>query len=283
MAEYLWSKTNAGRRPETLKGYRVALETFCQRFGERQPYTITSSEVLSFLQHWEQNNTRVSWYRRLFTFFGWLVTKKYVFENTVARAGEKPLPDGGHGQLYTPAEARAILTIAWATDQLGFWVLSLFAGMRTCEIQRLEGHPERWLLVRLAEGVIEIPAAYAKNRRRVIPMNRPLKAWLHIIKARDLPFYPRNALEKVRRVRREVLAKSRAVPVCRTFNMGRRSYINYSLAQPGASYAEVAAAAGNSEPVIRKYYRRHLRCEDAQAYFALTPRCLGVTLGRWKQ
>ena len=121
------------------------------------------------------------------------------------------------------------------------------------------------------------PLPEAKNRRRVIPINPTLRAWLRVIELRRIPFFPKNAVEKIRRVRKTVLRQTRAGCVPKCANMARRSYINYRLALPEASFAGVGQEAGNREPTLRKFYRRPTTRAAAREFWALTPRRIGVT------
>ena len=149
--------------------------------------------------------------------------------------------------------------------------------MRTSEICRLQGMAMPWSLVRIGDRVIEVPAGNSKTRRRTIRINPVLRAWLRILKIEGVPFFPSaNPGQKIRQLRLRVLNQSREPgPLVGIFNMGRRSWIFYRLALPGASYAGVAASAGNSERMIRKYYRRRVTRRTARAYFHLTPDRIG--------
>jgi integrase len=269
--EFLWSKQASGRRRATMDWYRTALKRLARRLGHRAPAGLTEQDIADFLRPFRQPNTRVGWFHRLHAFLAWLVVKQYAAGNPAAGLA-RPRGDGGQGSLYTPDEARELLRRANGTDQLGFWVLSLLAGLRTTEIVRLQAFASPWSLVRLQEGLIEIPGGHGKTRRRVIRMGPALRAWLRLLRRNGQPFYPPiNGAWKIRQLRRSVLAATRGPGSTGLFNLGRRSYISYRLALPGASYAAVAAAAGNSERTIRRYYRRRVTPVSARAYFRLTP------------
>ena len=274
--EYLRMKALAGVRPPTLKGHRVGLAQFCERFGRRKPFEVTSDDIAGFLGQWELSTTRVSCGRRLYGFFAWLVTQGFTAQNPLQLL-PRPEYRAGSKDIYQAEEVRDILGRTWQTDQLGYWVLALFAGIRTSEIERIQASPNPWAFFRMADGVIEIPARLAKNRRRVIPINPTLRAWLRIIELRRIPFFPKNAVEKIRRVRKTVLRRTRAGCVPKCANMARRSYINYRLALPEASFAGVGQEAGNREPTLRKFYRRPTTRAAAREFWALTPRRIGVT------
>ena len=42
------------------------------------------------------------------------------------------------GLIYTPGEAKHILRLTKDTDEVGFWALSLFGGLREYELQRIQ-------------------------------------------------------------------------------------------------------------------------------------------------
>ena len=135
--EFLWSKKNANRSTDTMNEYRSALHRLAVRFGDHQPSSATPTDILDFLRPWTHPVTRFGWFKRLAIFFEWLVLKKYAHTNPIALLA-KPPHTGGSGTIFTHAEARELLHRVRHSDQLGFWILSLFAGMRTTEIKRLE-------------------------------------------------------------------------------------------------------------------------------------------------
>lgn len=270
--EFLWSKKNAHRRPATMDEYRSILSRFNERFGDCQPSDVTTDGILDFLRPWTHPVTRAKWFRVLSTLFDWMRLKKYACDNPIATLA-KPLGSAGSGSWLTPAEARELLRRARTTDQLGYWILSLFAGMRPVEIKRLQDYALPWSLVRLSDNVIEIPTGHSKTARRVIKIAPVLRLWLRVLQQQGGAFYPSHrTARKIGCLRRAVLRKFRGQRgLAGAFNLGRRSYISYRLALPRASYAEIAIYAGNSERMIRKYYRRVVTRADAQAYFRLTP------------
>ncbi len=269
--EFLWSKKNAHCGSDTMNEYRSALHRLAVPFGDRQPSALTPQDILDFLRPWKHPVTRFGWFTRLSTFFEWLVLKKYAHTNPIALL-TKPPRTGGSGTFFTHAEARELLRRVRHSDQLGFWILSLFAGMRTTEIKRLQTYASPWSLVRLADHVIEIPAGHSKTARRTLRISPLLRTWLQVLKKQRGRFYPPyRTAPQIGLVRRAILREFRGPGVIGAFNLGRRSYISHRLALPRASYAETALFAGNSERMIKKYYRRAVTPADARAYFRLTP------------
>ncbi|MBA4135848.1 MAG: hypothetical protein C0518_00865 [Opitutus sp.] len=270
--EFLWSKQEANLRQCTIECYRSRLVRFAERYADWLPVSLTSDEVVTFLGQHIHPTTRLGWIHTLSAFFEWCVRQHYALANPLAGIA-RPRSVGHRAGIFEPDEAREILRQVRSTRQLGFWVMSLFGGMRTVEIQRLAGNPAPWQQVRLSDGVIEIPEDQSKTARRTMEIRPQLRAWLEVMRDEGVPFYPTGArTAEIGRVRRHVLRRSRGDnPPAAEFNMGRRSFISYSLRLSGASYAAVAAIAGNSEKMIRKFYRRPVSAKAASDYFQIWP------------
>jgi hypothetical protein len=266
---YLEEKRAASRRSATLKNYRIVLTRLAVRFAGRPLTAITPEEIRRYLKQWPNPNTLCTIWRELFTFFNRAVAHGWVPENPLLRAIPRPRRQHREGDYYSPRDAAWILRQVKGTDQLGFWVLALFAGMRTTEIRRLQAQPSPWTMIRLESGVIDIPAAVSKTRPRIVPISPVLQAWLEDLQRYQFPLYPRDGEKKLSRTRRLLTQAGRTAAF--SPNLARRSYISYQLVLPGASYAKVAAAAGNSEQTIRQFYRSRVTREAARAYFALGP------------
>lgn len=270
--DFLWSKREANRQRVTLEGYASRLRRFAERYGDWLPQLITERQIEDFLADISQPTTRSGWWHVLSTFFEWMKRRRQVLANPLA---DFVRPRGGASLsgVFRVAEVREILGRARDTDQIGFWVLSLFAGMRTIEIKRLAAQADPWSQVRLGDGIIEVPEGQSKTKRRAFEISPQVNAWLWLIRERGIPFCPPpHQMGAVGRLRRDVLQRSRGGLVRRAdYNMGRRSFFSYALALPGASYRDLALTAGNSEKMIRRYYRRAATTIDAEAYFDLRP------------
>ncbi len=110
--------------------------------------------------------------------------------------------------VATPEEAAHILRLTESTDEAGFWAVSLFAGVRDCELQRLQRQPDPWRVVDFRRGQIDLsraPIAYASNRR-IIKLLPVTLTWLRWMKARGVPFHPLNHGQKFRVTRATVMA-----------------------------------------------------------------------------
>jgi len=282
--QFLTAKAGEGLRPWSMHEYRVHMKKFAAEFGGRQPLAIAPKEIGAYLLRWPHPTTRAHRWRTLYAFFAWAIRQKYLIDNPVSAAMNKPNVQGGEIHIFTPAEAKIVLRKTKFTDQIGYWALALFGSMRTEEIEQLSRHPDPWRVIRQDLGVIDLPDAITKTGARTIAILPVLNAWLKWIKARKVPFFPRNHWEKYRTVRDTALAErlrrwqahQKDLPLEKRQepnfdNMARHSCLSFRLALPGASYAEVSDEAGNSETIIRKHYRRKATAEQARQYFSLTP------------
>ena len=221
------------------------------------------------------------------TFFNWMLRSRYILENPLAGAMRRPVVKKAAGLIYTPGEAKHILRLTKDTDEVGFWALSLFGGLREYELQRIQMRKNPWEVVDFKRGMIDLSDTPTACHRRLVSILPVLAAWLHWMKARDVPFHPPNHWEKFRTTRATVLAHrfpSAAKPRERrlspqfqgkkVYSMARRSYVSYRLALTGSSFAHVAEGSGITERLLRSDFTRKVAREEAQEYFGLKPKCI---------
>jgi site-specific recombinase XerD len=282
--EFLCVKRSERRSAMTISGYRSKLDRFAAAFATKRPAEITPHEIGRFITAAKHPTTRRDWWETLSTFYKWCVGVNYAEANPLPLALARPARVEGAQLVLSPDETREILRLTKHTDQIGFWALSLFAGLRTEEIRRIQADAARWSIVRVESGVIDLPAAVGKNGARLVPISPVMSAWLKWIRARNAPFFPPNHFLKCQRLRDAVMAERCAslaerhqatqsdvrAPIW-AFNVARRSYISYQLATAGASYADVSREVGNSEAMLRKNYERRVSRDDAKEYFSLKP------------
>jgi len=139
--------------------------------------------------------------------------------------------------------------------------IGAFAGLREAEIQRLD-----WTEVDLARGHIEVKAAKAKSaRRRIVPIQPNLAAWLRPYSGKKGHVVPVGARRKLGRVRNEA-------SLARWPKNGlRHSFASYRLAAIHDA-PRVAAELGHTSPqMLYSTYRELVLPEEAERYWKIAP------------
>jgi len=139
--------------------------------------------------------------------------------------------------------------------------IGAFAGLRDAEIKRLD-----WSEVDLARGHIEVKAAKAKSaRRRIIPIQPNLAAWLLPYSGMTGPVVPVGYRGKLERVRK-------AAEITRWPNNGlRHSFASYRLAAIHDA-PRVASELGHTSPqMLYSTCRELVLPEEAERYWKIAP------------
>jgi integrase-like protein/restriction endonuclease len=139
--------------------------------------------------------------------------------------------------------------------------IGAFAGLREAEIQRLH-----WNEIDLARGHIEVTAAKAKSaRRRIVPMQPNLTAWLRPYSGMTGNVVPLNARAKLERARKV------AGLVKWPQNGLRHSFASYRLASIHDA-PRVSAELGHASPhMLYSTYRELVHPEEAERYWKIEP------------
>ncbi len=281
-AAFLEFKRGQNRSPRTLQVYRQRLDTFVTVFGSRPVTTLQGSDMTTYFKRWSKAHTLLSHWETVMAYFNWLVRVGYIQENLLVNTIKRPVRPTKSMLIYTPEEVRWILQETMHTDQIGYWVLALFGGLRTYETERLQAHPVPWSQIDLRRGEITLDRELAPTGRRVIRILPVLRAWLKWIKQRALPFHPPNHWQKFRRVEKLVMgsryirliAQGRVSPETRrprSNAMPRRSYLAYRLAMAGSDLALAADECGLTERFLRLRYTQWASLLTSREYFSLTP------------
>ena len=166
--DHLWT-------PLTLDGHRQRLKPFVATFGDRPADSITPPELVEHMMRWPSPSTRRNHWSTLNAFFQWLLRCGLVRENPVPFACARPKASCRPRLIFSPEQARQILEITHSTDQIGFWTLSLFAGLRSREIWRLNRRADPWSAIQLDRGVIDLRTDPCASARRMIPIQPVLR------------------------------------------------------------------------------------------------------------
>jgi integrase len=139
--------------------------------------------------------------------------------------------------------------------------IGAFAGLREAEIQRLD-----WIEIDLARGHIEVKAAKAKSaRRRIVPVQPNLAAWLQPYSRMTGRVVPAGARRKLARVRK-------AAKLTRWPNNGlRHSFASYRLAAVHDA-PRVSVELGHTSPqMLYSTYRELVLPTEAERYWTILP------------
>jgi integrase len=185
-----------------------------------------------------------------------------IDRNPVLRTAKPKLVDAPP-EILAVDELRALLEAATriAPDVLPMLAIGAFAGVRDAEIKRLD-----WNEIDLTRGHIEIKAAKAKSaRRRIIPIQPNLAAWLRPYSGLTGRVVPAGARRKLDRVREEAgLARWPQ-------NGLRHSFASYRLAAIHDA-PRVSAELGHTSPqMLYSTYRELVLPEEAERYWKIAP------------
>lgn len=283
VAEWFSEKSAAGIMLRNRRCLQWNLNPFIDAFGEKRPGELSAEEISRFLIG-DPNPLAVRVRaRNVSAFFSWAIRRQYAVENPVPLTLRSRPQSVRPVLVFTPRQARFILRRTRHTDQIAFWVLSFFGGLRTTEIQRIDGHPAPWSLIRFRVGKLDVPGRESGAVDRSISMLPVLRDWLAWIRPRSVPFFPPNFWEKKfplawrtafrkfpdGRTSRTGYRKPefpRRVP-----GMARGTHITYRLAMRGATLEEVARDTGDTVKLTRLHHDVTMKPRRARDFFALSP------------
>lgn len=162
-------------------------------------------------------------------------------------------------EIFTPELAKRWLEcVAEAAPEcLCGWAISMFAGLRRAEIERLS-----WNEVQIERGFIEVTASKSKTKtRRLVEILPNLKAILRRAGEHTgmvFPHSPRRAEDAARKLLVHKVPK----------NAARHSFVSYHLALFG-DVAKTELQAGHDRAVLFEHYRELVTKEEAEKYFAI--------------
>jgi integrase len=263
VAELLEAKRMDGRSEIYLRDLRNLLAIFSRDFGDRSIAGITVEELDNWLRALPGSpKTRVNFRANIGVLFGHATRRRMIDTNPVLHTAKPKLPDNPP-EIFTVDELRTLLEAAnrVAPDVVPMLAIGAFAGLRDAEIKRLD-----WSEVDLVRGHIEVKAAKAKSaRRRIVPVQPNLAAWLRpdsAMKGRLAPEGYRGSLDRVRK----------DAGLTRWPNNGlRHSFASYRLAAIHDA-PRVASELGHASPtMLYSTYREVVRPEEAERYWKIAP------------
>ena len=257
------AKRRDGLSAKYLAMLRLYFKRFCRDFGDRAIAGISVEELDNWLRSLPGSpKTRADYRSNIGVLFSYAAKRRMIDSNPVAFTAKPTLIDRPP-DIFTVDELRALLEAAqrMAPDVLPMLAIGAFAGLRDAEIQRLD-HGE----VDLARGHVEVKAAKAKSaRRRIVPIQPNLAAWLRPYAGMKGPVAPEGSREKIDSAFEA--AKIARWPV----NGLRHSYASYRLAAIHDA-PRVASELGHTTPqLLYSTYRELVLPEEAERYWQIGP------------
>ncbi|MGC1324038.1 MAG: tyrosine-type recombinase/integrase [Candidatus Udaeobacter sp.] len=259
------AKRKDGRSEVYLRDLRYRLNKFAEDFGRRPIAGITVAELDNWLRALPYSPQSRTNYRTVIgLLFSYADSRGIIERNPISRTAKPKLVDSSP-DIFSVDELRALLESAnrVAPDVLPMLAVGAFAGLREAEIQRLDWRGE----VDFARGHIEVKAAKAKSaRRRIIPIQPNLAAWLQPYSGMTGRVVPAGARRKLARVRE-------AAKLARWPNNGlRHSFASYRLAAIHDG-PRVAAELGHTSPqMLYSVYRELVLPTEAERYWTILPK-----------
>lgn len=267
IGELITVRASAGRSDRYQRDLRLRLDRFAEAFPQKTIASVTAKDLDEWLSELCDKDdperplspgTRNTFRRDLRTLFSFCEKRGYCSSNEAkkterAREVDKP------ASILTVAQAGALLS-ACDDDTLPVVAISLFAGLRAAEVEKLD-----WSEIDLAGKHIEVTAAKSKTaRRRLVPIQRNLAAWLRPLARKSGPVAPVGLRKRLD------AAKERAGFVAWPQNAMRHSYGSYRLADCQDA-PRVALEMGNSAPMVFAHYRELVRPKDAGKFWKIRP------------
>jgi integrase len=257
------AKSKDGLSAKYLSMLRLYFKRFSGDFGERPIAGITVEEMDNWLRSLPGSpKTRADYRSNIGVLFSYAAQRRMIDFNPVAFIAKPKLIDRPP-DIFAVDELRALLESAHriSPDVLPMLAIGAFAGLREAEIQRLD-----WSEVDFAREHIEVTAAKAKSaRRRIVPIQPNLAAWLYPYAAMKGPVAPEGSREKIDSAFEA--AKIVRWPV----NGLRHSYASYRLAAIHDA-PRVASELGHTTPqLLYSSYRELVLPSEAERYWNIMP------------
>lgn len=274
VAELLAVKEARGASARYLQDLRHRLNRFADTF-RKDTCNVTTAEIQEWLDGLKLKPQSYQNFRRVIhLLFEFAVARGYASDNPVAVV-ESVGVRAGDVEIFTPVEISRLLAAA-SPDFLPCLALGGFAGLRSCEIERLE-----WTNIDLAGRHIVVGASKAKTAsRRVVPISDNLAAWLAAYAGRQGNVWT-GGHEEFYESQQETAAATEVKadpekgikgekPVKWKANGLRHAYASYRFAQTGDA-GRVAGELGNSAAVVHRHYRELVKPADAERWFSVKP------------
>ncbi|SRR5579862_109648 len=261
--EYLDEKLRNNADPNYIKNQRTALRVFWRDFPERTVNSIFRHDIESWLagKDWQPLNRR-NYIRDVSMFFEYAVGKELCPANPLSKI-PRPTVRTKTPDIFTVEQTERLLKVAEAHPNLGMLpvvALGLFAGLRICELLRLD-----WSAVKMEDEHIVLGPEVVK--RITVPRNvdiQPvLAAWLRPYLKTNGPVVPTGF-----RRRRDALCKLMELEDWPDNGL-RHSFASYHLVKLDSAPLTQLQMGQQTASVLFKHYRQVVSRKDAERYWNL--------------
>jgi integrase len=261
--EVLEAKRKDGKASAYLADLRKRLARFCQDFGSQPIAAVATEQLDKWLRDLDcAPKTRANFRANIGVLFSHAERLGMIDRNPVLRTAKPKLIDNPP-DIFTVDELRTLLegALRTAPDVLPMLAIGAFTGLRDAEIRRLH-----WSEINVQRGFVEVKAAKANSaRRRIVPIQPNLAAWLAPYSEKKSMVVPVNARKKLDAVRK-------VAGLARWPKNGlRHSFASYRLAAIHDA-PRVASELGHTSPqMLYSTYREIVLPEEAERYWKIAP------------
>lgn len=264
--DLLTQKQNVAKLRESwVRTLKYFWGKFADRFGDRQLHTLTLDELKSIcLEPCIAPRTSLNRRRMISQLYNHALHEPHRWVN-VNLAKQIVLPDwhGAEPGVLTVDEFRRLLECAHEFGLLGYVAIGGFAGVRSCEMCRMD-----WRDVHRPDREIVIGAHIAKTwSRRVVAYGDALDAWL------ERCAFNAGPIVDVKSFHKNFTALKRAAGIAKwPHNALRHSFASYDLSMHGDAVrtAHLMGHQGGTV-MLHSHYKALVSKAEAQKYWALRP------------
>jgi integrase len=262
LAGFLATKESDGARERYLQDLRSRLSHFNRNFAERKVSDLTVGELDSWLRNLGQSPiSRNTYHLRIHTFFEYCRTRGWLVLN--------PLKDIPKLRIRQDTQKIGILSVDQVArllesadpSTLPCWLFSIFCGLRSSEVRRLEWEDVHW-----DEKLIEVPSTKSKTAsRRFVALRPNLLQWLE-------PYRDFRGSVCPPSLRHRLVADRQEAGILQwPANAARHSFASYHLAR-FRDPRELALEMGHTRSEVTfRHYRELVRPSEAERFWRIAP------------
>lgn len=251
----------------TIREYKSHLSRFARSHADQAVHAVNKELIKKWLDSiGVEGQTRSNYITSIRRFFNYLIDQDYLEKNPANKV-PKPKVIRKTPGILTVQQIQAFVELLLNKEPrlLAPVVLSLFAGIRVCELMKLN-----WECISMSKRKIFIDERCAKvGRHRIIPMTENLYAWLSLCENRTGPVVLFPTQDNYFKTRRAIalLAGITKWP----HNALRHSFASYSWAV-NPDEKTIASQMGNSPYMVHRHYKAVLEDTEGQKFFNTTPK-----------